>query len=364
MTKVNISQLFAIFLLSTGLNNHVIIMPLLIDAAGRDAWISVIIGYVLILAFSLLLLYVTRQFQSVSLFEWLSSTYSHFLSRFIAILMVLFLVITGWITLKEIVIWTNETYLLNTPAIVIALFILAASFYISFGKLKVIAICAGVLLPLVIALYIFVSIGTIPDKNYKNVSPVLIENGWHEVFNGSLFVLGALIELILLILLQHQVTKELKFKHLIFLTLFLSIFTVAPLLGSIAIFGVEEVGKIRYPAFFEWRILGLGEHFNHLDFLSIYQWLSGTFIRISIILFLITQALDIKKKKHRFYIQAFICFIYLLLIIAPISNEAFSTFLSRFYYIGSNVFGVFITIFIAFLVKFSKDYRRSTNETK
>ncbi len=38
MTKINIIQLFAIFLLSMGLTNHVIVIPFLINAAGRDAW--------------------------------------------------------------------------------------------------------------------------------------------------------------------------------------------------------------------------------------------------------------------------------------------------------------------------------------
>ncbi|MCM3240639.1 endospore germination permease [Heyndrickxia oleronia] len=364
MNKINISQLFAIFLLSTGLNNHVIVIPLLIDVAGRDAWISVIIGYVLSLVFSLLLLYVTKQVISVSLFEWLSSTYSQFLSRIIAILMVLFLITTGWITLKETTNWTNETYLLNTPVIMISLFILAAAIYISIGKLKVIAMCAGVILPLVIALGIFVSTGTFPDKNYKNVAPVLVENGWEEVFHGSIFVLGSLIEIILLILLQHQLTQKLKFKHLVFLTLLLSVLTAGPLLGSIAVFGVEEAEKLRYPAFYQWRILRLGNYFNHLDFFSIYQWLSSAFIRITIVLFLITQVLNIKKKKQRFYIQAFICIIYLLLTITPISDEAFYIFLVRFYYIGSIVFSVFITLFLATLMKFSRNKRRSISETK
>ncbi len=71
-----------------GLTNHVIVIPFLINAAGRDAWISVIIGYIFTLLFSLLLLYVTRKFQSVSIFEWISSTYSRLLSRTIAFFIV------------------------------------------------------------------------------------------------------------------------------------------------------------------------------------------------------------------------------------------------------------------------------------
>jgi len=361
MTKINIIQLFAIFLLSMGLTNHVIVIPFLINAAGRDAWISVIIGYIFTLLFSLLLLYVTRKFQSVSIFEWISSTYSRLLSRVIAFLLFIYLTITGFITLKETVLWINETFLFNTPVVVVSLFILTASIYISYGKINVIAICAGVVLPFVIIFGLFVAIGTIPDKNFTLITPVLVENGWKEVIHGSLFAFGSAIELILLIFLQHRVDRELKFLHILLLIIFLSILTVGPLLGSISTFGVEEAGKLRYPAFFQWRILGIGNYFNHLDFFSIYQWLSGAFIHISMILYMITLPFDIKKKKQRFYIQAFICVIYLIVITLPISNEEFFTFLSRFYYIGSIFFGVFITVFIAFLIKTSTN-RVSTNE--
>lgn len=357
MTKITISQLFTIILLGTGLSNHVIVTPILIDASGRDAWISVIIGYVSSLVFSLLLLYVTRQFQSVSLFEWLSFTYSQLLSRIIAIFIVVYLLITGWITLKETVMWTEETFLFNTPTIFIALFLLACSLYISYEKLSVIAICAGVLLPFVLMFGIFVAIGTIPDKNYHLVTPILVENGWQEVLHGAFIVFSSIIEIFLIIILQHQVTQKLKFKHFIVLITFLAILTVGPLLGTIAIFGVEEASKLRYPSFFQWRILGIGTYFNHLDFLSIYQWTSGNFIHLAIILYLITEVFDIKKKKQRVKTQVFICIIYLLVIIAPISNEDYLIFLSRYYYIISSVIGVFITLLIALLIKFSKNRR-------
>ncbi|PAD66211.1 hypothetical protein CHH83_25225 [Bacillus sp. 7586-K] len=363
MTKINITQLFSIFILSIGLTNHVIIIPFLINAAGRDAWISVIISYVLTLLFSLILLYVTKKIQSVSIFEWISSKYSKLLSRTIAVLLVIYLSITGFITLKETVLWINETFLFNTPVVVISLFILTASIYISYGKINVIAICAGVILPLVILFGLFVAIGTTPDKNYKLITPVMVENGWKEVFHGSLFAFGSAIEIILLIFLQHHVDRKLRFLHILLLITFLCILTVGPLLGSISTFGVEEAGRLRYPVFFQWRIFGIGNYFNHLDFFSIYQWLSGTFIRMSMILYMITQPFDIKKKKQRFYIQAFICVIYLIVIVLPISNEDFFTFLSRFYYFGSISFGVFITVFIAYLIKTSTN-RMSTNEKK
>ncbi len=178
MSKINVLQLFSIIILSTGLSNHVIVIPILIEQVGRDAWISVIIGYILMLGFSLLLLYVTKHFQDVSFMHWLSSTYSPLLSKTIAVTIVLFVIVTGWITLKETTMWVDQTFLFSTPTFVIALFLLIPPFYISYGKISVIAICAGVLIPLVVFFGILVAVGTIQNKDYHLITPVLVEHGW------------------------------------------------------------------------------------------------------------------------------------------------------------------------------------------
>ncbi|WP_369809912.1 hypothetical protein [Gracilibacillus caseinilyticus] len=89
MSKITISQFFAILLLGTGLSNHVIVVPLLLNAAGRDSCL---------------------------------------VSRFV--------------TLKETTMWTDETNLFQTPTILIAALLIGASFYISLDNVKVIAICA------------------------------------------------------------------------------------------------------------------------------------------------------------------------------------------------------------------------------
>ncbi|GGB47543.1 spore germination protein KB [Lentibacillus populi] len=359
--KINIPQFFFIFLLSTGLSNHVLIIPLLIDVAGRDAWISVIVGYLISALFMFLLVFVSRHFKERSVFEWLEIAYRPVLSRLLAICLIIFLLITGWITFKETISWTNETYLPNTPMFIIGFSILAASLYISIGKINVIAICAGVLLPFVIVFGLFVTIGTIPDKDYSLITPILVENSWINVINGVVLVFGSNIEVFLLLFLQQHIIRKINLSHLLLLTFFLSILTIGPLLGSIAVFGAEEVAALKYPAFFQWRILSIGTYFNHLDFLSIYQWLSGAFIRLALILYLITSAFNIKTKKGRLFIQSCVCVLYLIFLYVPISDEHFILFLRDYFYYGSSLFAVIVTLLIAFLVWKSKD-RRNLSE--
>ncbi|PAV28677.1 hypothetical protein CIL05_15405 [Virgibacillus profundi] len=355
--QISISQFIIIFLLSTGLSNHVLVVPLIIDVAGRDAWISVIVGFLMIIPFLFIVLYVTKQLKNTSVFEWLEVTYSNTIRKIVAGLLVIFLFIAGFTTAWETVSWTHDTYLLNTPMLVVAFSILAASLYIA-GRVNVIAICAGILLPFVVFLGVLVAVGTIPDKNYSLILPVLVEQNWTDVFKGSIYVFGSLSEIFMLIMLQHQIMRKVAFRHLFLLSFVLFILVMGPLLGSIAIFGVEEAGKIKYPAFLQWRILSIGQYFNHLDFFSIYQWLSGSFIRLALILYLIAKAFKFKKP---IIIQVLICILYLVLISAPISDMQFVAILKDYFYLTTCIFAIVMTVFLAILVRKSKN-RMTENE--
>lgn len=359
MNQISISQLFFIFLLSTGLSNHVLIIPLIIDAAGRDSWISVIVGYLLSIPLLLLLWSITKQIKTSSFFELLEAKYSHTLRNIIALLLLVFLTLTGFITVKETVSWTHDTYLLNTPMLVVAFSILATSLYIA-GEIRVIAICAGIIFPFVIAFGIFVAVGTIPDKDYSLILPVLVENDWVDVMKGSLFILGSTAEIFILVLIQHHITKKVTFRHLLFLTFFLFILTIGPLLGSMAIFGPVEAGSIKYPAFLQWRILSIGQYFNHLDFLSIFQWLSGSFIRLALILYLIKETFRFKKP---IIVQIIVCILYIVLILVPISDQQLYMFLTKYYYLGTSIFATSMTLFIFLLFMKSRN-RVSANENE
>lgn len=108
--------------------------------------------------------------------------------------------------------------------------------------------------------------------------------------------------------------------------------TLGPLLGSIAIFGPEEASNQRYPAYEEWRLLKIGKYIEHVDFFSIYQWLSGGFIRISFGLYIIGQLFSFKTRKRNVLIgiSSLITFVAVLL---PISDIEFVRFYKMFIFI-------------------------------
>ena len=95
--------------------------------------------------------------------------------------------------------------------------------------------------------------------------------------------------------------------------------TIGPLMGALTEFGPIEAATQRYPAFEEWRLAKIGRYFEHVDFLSIYQWLTGAFVRIGFLLFVTIELLGLAQQKKRIWetvVPAFIlCTLPLFLLI-------------------------------------------------
>ncbi|MEH7377684.1 hypothetical protein [Neobacillus drentensis] len=53
-------QLLLLLILSTGLLNHVLLIPNLLTAAGRDSWLSVIVAYPIALFFLWLVYFIVK----------------------------------------------------------------------------------------------------------------------------------------------------------------------------------------------------------------------------------------------------------------------------------------------------------------
>lgn len=56
---------------------------------------------------------------------------------------------------------------------------------------------------------------------------------------------------------------------------------------------------MRYPAYDQWRIMGIGEFITHMDFFALYQWLCGALIRIGLFLFLLGSILNRNLRSTR-----------------------------------------------------------------
>lgn len=346
--KINAFLGLFMIMSAAGIVSHVIVIPAILDKAGRDAWISVLLVGFLFMGWVFIVYYIQRKTKQQHLFLWIKEG-NKVLAYFFGALVALFLLAASTVSFIDTVSWAATTYLPRTPGLVLSFSLAVICLLPALNGIRSISVINGILLPAVIIFGFMVAIGNIPNKDYSLLLP-LLENGWMPVLRGILAAGAGIFELFLVLLFQHKIEGKFKLRYLLGTGSVLIILTLGPLMGSIAIFGPEEASKQRFPAYEQWAMLSLGRYVEHLDFISIYQWMVGIFIRISLSIYLIPEVFNFKGKK-RVIIQIMIAlFLSFSVLLNPLGDLAFLTFIKNYFLPLSTLFIIFYTLTLCFYV--------------
>lgn len=358
--SIGLLQMSMVMLLCVGMMNHVLIIPLLLDKAGRDAWISVLFTGVPLFIWIPLLYYILKMTKHQHLFQWVKENYTAWLAWILMIPFLIYLFLMGFITIKETTSWLVTSSLPQTPVIVTSTAFMLLCFIAARLGIKAIAISAGILLPLVIALGYFVSFSNMKFKDYGLLLP-FFEHGMIPAFKGMIYAGSGMIEIVILLFLQRHLKANYKIWHLWILGFLFVYLLAGPVTGSIAEFGPYMAALQRFPAFEEWRLVKIGRHLEHVDFLVIYQWTSGAFVRIATVLFLSVDILQVKKQRNKTIVLLLITVLMIVANQFPLSDPKFLLLLTKFYFPLSLIMVLLCSLILFFLAFYSQRKRRATS---
>lgn len=359
-----ISTLHIIFLAMTaiGLKNHVTILPPLIDKVGRDGWASVLLAAGAVLPWLLLLVYVVKKMDGVPAKDWLQEKLGKAGSGFIRYIIALYLIILASFTIDETLQWVNATFLPETPFIFMLLIYVILCVLFATTSLPIIVMANVLVLAVVVLLGFFVSFTNIKVKNYELLQP-FFEHGFHPIVQGAIYPGSGFVEITLLLLIQHRSKKPLRFKHFFIILMILLFLTLGPLIGAITEFGPVEAAKQRYPAYEEWGLVSIGRFIEHVDFLSIYQWLTGTFIRVGFLLYIAIDLLGWEKKKQQVWRVIAPAFFFICMPLLSLSDHKFLILKGEYLLKGSFVAFFLMSLFFVVLTMFSRKSKKNENES-
>jgi len=332
-------HIYILLIMSTGFMVHVLIIPTILSTSNRDAWLSVIFSTIPFILWIMLIFYIYKKLNNHNdilslLKQKLSQSWVFII---FSIVFGSYFLISSFITLKYTFFWANNNYTFEVPNFVIVFLFALMCFYASAKGIRTISTIALLILPFVVFFGFLVGLGNSPNKNYQLLFPIF-ENGYKDFIQGLIHTCAGLFEIIFLLFLTPFIKDRLKVKWLILSGIILVFLILGPLVGTISEFGLEEAVKLRNPAFEQWKLLEISSHITRLDFLSIFQWLSGAFVRISLSLFIADKIFLIKKKT-----KWVLPILYLLLIIGtciPWNAISFYYFLQKFYFPISLIFQI------------------------
>ncbi|WP_445477568.1 endospore germination permease [Lysinibacillus irui] len=298
----SISILHVIFLSMTviGLKNHVTILPPLLDMAKRDGWLSVLFAGGIMFFWLFLVVYIHKKTKQESIRDWLNEKIGKIGSTIVIYAIIIFLMIMTAFTMVETLQWVNTTFLPQTPVIILLVIYIFLCILLVTTSLQTIVILNVFVLFGVVVLGFFVAFTNLQVKDYELLRP-FFEHGLQPVIRGMIFPASGFIELLILLFLQHQYKEQIRWYHFAIILAILVGLTLGPLIGAITEFGPSEAAKQRYPAYEEWGLVTIGRYIEHLDFFSIYQWLTGTFIRVSFLLYIVADLLKMTGDKKRIW---------------------------------------------------------------
>ncbi|WP_035187508.1 GerAB/ArcD/ProY family transporter [Alteribacter aurantiacus] len=347
--RINIFHTLAIFITSVGLLNHVIILPPLTEVAGRDGWISILLSTIIALLWVYIIVFINKKTNQKNVYNWLIDHTGIITANIFVFVLILFLLSLAVVTLNDLVTWTNVSYLPNTPKLVLVITYVLLCFCTAITNIRTLAILNILLLPVIIIFGIYVASINMPVKDYSLLTPVL-EHGFQPVIKGMIYPGAGLAELFLLLLIQHRVKSRYKYWQVALIVVFLGGLSFGPLTGGIAAFGVEQLKQLRFPAYQQWNLVTMGRYIEHVDFLSIYQWLSGAFIRISLMFFIIVDLLDIKPGRNRVIGLAFLSVILICSLYLPFSDMQFIMFIQTSFLPFSFAFLFVISLLLLMII--------------
>jgi len=327
---ITVFQIILLFMMVTGLKNHVIIIPALLKEAGRDAWISVIMMMFMVLPWGILIIYIYKSMNGEHINSWLEKNIGKILTKIILYITSIYLLVLGTVTLKEMVIWTNVSYLSKTPAFFLVLLFVIPCVITALTSLRTITTLNFILLIFVVLFGFFVAFINMQFKDYSLLRPFL-ENGMNPVIKAMVYQGSGMVELTLLLFLQHRFQTEFRFRHFFIIAFILTGLTLGPLIGAIVEFGPVEAAAQRYPAFDEWGLARLGKYIEHIDYLSIYQWLGGALIRISLMIYLVITLLRPKSNRGRNLTGILSGLLILIMSAIPFREKMFFTLLTKLF---------------------------------
>lgn len=346
---INAIHIYILLIISTGFMVHVLIIPVLLSTTGRDAWLTVILSTIPLSFWILFVFYIYKKLTNQGdLLSLIVQKYKHHWIYFILTFVIgSYFLLTAFITLKFTLFWAKGNYILESPSFVILLMFSIVCFYATYKGLRTISTIAFLVLPFVSFFGFLVGIGNSPNKNYALLFP-LFENGLSDFFHGFIYTCAGLFEIISLLFITPFVKDKLKIRWVLCVGIILVCLILGPLMGALAEFGPYEAAKMSNPVYEEWRLLKLGEHITRLDFLSIFQWLSGAFVRISLSMFMAERIFIYRKKKNwvlpTLYLSLFIS------TCIPWEARSFLFFLKTYFFPISLIFQICILLLFLLLL--------------
>lgn len=286
---------------------HVVILPILIDVAGRDAWISIVISLPIATLFAFTIYRLRTHYPNTIISELLLLLLGKWVGKITICVFIFYFSFLMVFSLASIIDLVVIVFLPDTPHIAILTWFWIFFIYAASKGIKRIALTSSVLAFITMITGHTVTLLDTEKKVWNHLLP-LLEFGWSPVFWGVLILVSVWVELLLLLCIPINNIHEKRF----FLVWVIGILLNALMMfstttGVITIFGLGQADNFVYPATEIVRIISLG-FIDRFDVYALILMTFGTYIRCSLY-FRIAYEMSVSKISSKWGKRAIFSFL-------------------------------------------------------
>lgn len=271
-------ETFFAMVMTLPIMGHEVMVPFLLQTAGRDAWLSVLVSLPIALLMIIAIWRIKLQVRSTPFRQWMKQQFGPMISHALVIVMGLYLFFLSCSSIAFLSDFIKINFYPDTPLIALIVFFSAGCFY---GILKGSNIILSTTIILGFSTLITglsITFIVTPLKDFRNLLPIL-EYGMSPVFWGAWLVVSMWTELLFLLIIPIKKEDNNKINQLWLVNISLqTLMMIAPIIGVITIFGLGFATSLTYPS--EETLRGI--HLFVVDRFDVYGLLLmtlGTYVR-------------------------------------------------------------------------------------
>lgn len=324
----------------------------LIKTAKVDAYISVLISYLIGLIPLGLFLLIFNYKKDLDIKDKIKYLFGNFLGTIINYLIVILLILAGIVSFHGLSNFIISQLLAETP-ITTFMFLLSLIliYNVSLG-IENIARVSIIFLGIIIGLTMLSTLGVVPHFELSNLKPVL-ENGIIPPLKGGLtLTLTNVIPIfILLIIPKNKIHNNKKTnKHIFFFYTLAFIFIFSAILLTLSSLGIHLCDVFQYPEYTALKKISFFNFIDRIENLVYTKWFLSSVTTLALIIYYLKSTI---KKSSKVILPTIICLIFIYLSIHIFtSNTTYYSFILNIYpYVNLLLLSIFIIVGLNIIIR-------------
>lgn len=356
MKKISCLELASIIIVQVVTMFSGINITILKEGADINSWLSAIITYIIGIIPILAIIYIANYQKDLNLFEKINNLFGKKIGFIINIIISLLLLVLGMTILYNIINFILSQLLYRTPFLISCLLFMSLVIYNANKGINVISKSCLLLLMLNIGLFIINILALYQQTDFSNFLPLLKVNtsGIIPTFL-KIFSINLLPIISILIIPKNRISDPTKYNKTIIISYIVGvIISISLVIVTFGVLGINLVKAFEYPGYIVLRKIELFGFLERIENIISLQWIVGSFIYLSLIIYTISKSIPLKSVKSHKIINLLVG-ITLIILVTNIfkNNTIFDNYIINIF---PYIMSVFILIYVVTIIKvlFSK----------